>query len=270
MKNIRLSLIITTYNSPAMLTRVLNGVLRQHHLPDEVIVADDGSGEETLRTVNQFKKKFPSPLHHVWQEDCGFRVAEIRNRAIKKASGDYLVFLDGDCIPAPHFIADHLRLAEAGCFFQGKRVLVNRSLSEKFTFSEIAILRKLILYWLKGQLENGHHLLRLPIIPSLYSKSTRGIRSCNTGLFKRDIESVNGYNQDFTGWGREDSELAVRLYNYGLKKKEHPFMAICFHLWHMQYDRNNLELNDKLLNRSIESDEYICTNGLRKISSNPL
>lgn len=253
-----------------MLARVLTGVVSQYHLPDEVIVADDGSGEETFRVINRLKESFPCPLHHVWQEDCGFRVAEIRNKAIKKACSNYLVFLDGDCIPGPDFIADHLRLAEAGCFLQGKRILVNEKLSETFTFQNTTILQNLIFSWLKGKLGNGHHLLRIPFFPPLYSKHIKGIRSCNAGLFKKDIESVNGYNQDFTGWGREDSELAVRLYKYGIKKKEHPFMAICFHLWHTQSDRNNLERNDELLNKSIESDKYVCTNGLMQISQNSL
>ncbi|MDY0221981.1 MAG: galactosyltransferase-related protein, partial [Desulfobacterium sp.] len=84
------------------------------------------------------------------------------------------------------------------------------------------------------------------------------------GFFREDLFAVNGFNQDFKGWGREDSELVARLYNYGLRRREHPFMAVCFHLWHLENDRENFMKNDALLNETILSGEYFCKNGLSR------
>ena len=260
----KVSVIITTYNRPDALVRVLEGLKHQTRMADEVIVADDGSGPETADALRHFMKDAPYPLYHVWQEDRGFRAAEIRNKAIQKSSGSYLISLDGDCIPEKHFIDDHLKLAEKGYFYQGKRVIVSKGLTPAFTHEAVNSLPVLIKYFLSGKVSNAHHLIRLPMVPAWTSTSLNGIRSCNMGFFREDIFAVNGFNQDFVGWGREDSELAVRLYRYGLRRKSHGFMAICYHLWHEENDRAGLPVNDALLKQWIESDSYVCSNGLNQ------
>lgn len=257
------SVIVTTYNRPDSLKKVLEGLHQQTVLPMEVIVADDGSTQETTRIVQQTAESSPAcPIHHVRHEDLGFRAAEIRNKAILKSSGDYIISLDGDCIPDRHFIQDHLQLAKPGYFFIGKRVLVEKSLEDVFNFCHTQKILWLTLKALKGQISNAHHLVRLPFIPAATTTKMSGIRSCNMGFFRKDLFAVNGFNQAFQGWGREDSELAVRLYNYGLKRREHPFMAICFHLWHEENDRTNLERNDRLLKDVMDSGLYRCVDGL--------
>jgi glycosyltransferase involved in cell wall biosynthesis len=245
-----------------MLRKVLQGLCHQSRLPDEVIVADDGSGKETLEVISQFMTEATYPLFHVWQEDKGFRVAEIRNKAIKASKGDYLILLDGDCIPERHFVEDHVLLAEKGFFFQGKRVLVSKRFSPDFTCRDANAGFGLLNRVLLQDISNSHHLIRLPFFPALHSSRLSGIRGCNMGFFRKDIFAVNGFNQDFVGWGREDSEIAARFYNYGLKKKEHPFMAICFHLWHEKNDTRQLAVNDEILRKAVESDEYRSSNGL--------
>ena len=258
-----ISVIVTTYNRPDSLKKVLEGLLLQTVLPMEVIVADDGSTQETTHIVEQMAESSPAcPIHHVRHEDLGFRAAEIRNKAILKSSGDYIISLDGDCIPDRHFIQDHRQFAKPGYFFQGKRVLVEKALEDVFNFCHTQKILWLILKALKGQISNAHHLVRLPFIPAVTTTKMSGIRSCNMGFFKKDILAVNGFNQAFQGWGREDSELAVRLYNYGLKRREHPFMAICFHLWHEENDRANLEKNDQLLKEVMDAGRYRCVDGL--------
>ncbi|MFH0731007.1 MAG: glycosyltransferase family 2 protein [Pseudomonadota bacterium] len=256
------SVIITTYNRPEALTKVLNGLRDQTRAADEIIVADDGSEPETLETVCRFQRKFSQPLCHIWHEDEGFRAAEIRNKAILKSTGDYIILLDGDCIPAKYFIGDHLALAENGCFVQGKRVLVNKRLANRFTHEYTKSALTLMRYVFTRDISNRHHLIRMPYSPAFYSSGLSGIRSCNMGFFRRDIFAVNGFNQNFVGWGREDSELAVRFLGYGLKRKEHPFMAVCFHLWHEENDRKRLAGNDELFRKTVNSNEYICSNGL--------
>ncbi len=259
------SVIVTTYKRPDALKRVLEGLGHQTVLPDEVIVADDGSGPNTREMIRCLRKDSPPYLlHHVWQEDRGFRAARIRNKAILQSRGDYLISLDGDCVPGKHFIADHLRLAEKGFFFQGKRILVGRSLAPLFTHEDANSPHKLLRYAVTNKIRNRHHIIRMTRFPSMTSTSLNGIKSCNMGFFRNDILAVNGFNEDFVGWGREDSELAVRLFVYGLKRKGHPFMAICYHLWHEEQNRNRLSINDELLRMAVQAHGYTCRNGLVK------
>ncbi len=259
----KVTLIITTYNRPDALLRVLEGLMLQIRPADEIIVADDGSGEKTQETVQKYMSG-SLPLLHVRHEDKGFRAARIRNLAIRESKGDYIVLLDGDCIPGRFFIKDHLDLAEKGLFFQGKRILVGQGLAGSFTHADADSAGTLLKYAFSGKISNSHHLLRLPFFPALVSKGMDGIKSCNMGFFREDIFAVNGFNQNFVGWGREDSELAIRFFKSGLNKKEHPFRAVCFHLWHEENDRDRLKINDDILRKIKESNEYTCSNGLVK------
>ncbi|QTA84352.1 glycosyltransferase family 2 protein [Desulfonema magnum] len=261
----KLSVIITTYNRPDMLRKVLEGLCHQTRPAYEVIIADDGSGPETLEVVRRFMDDALLPIYHVWQEDLGFRSSEIRNKAIRKSSGEYIIMLDGDCIPEKHFIEDHLCLAEKGFFFQGKRILVSRKLTHIFSYKDTDSKMRLLKHFVSGNISNSHHLVRLPFLPPYSLTRLNGIRGCNMGFFREDIFAINGYNQAFVGWGREDSELAVRFYKYGLKRKEHPFMAVCFHLWHEENNRKRLDKNDQLLKKAIDSDQHKCLNGLLQI-----
>ncbi|WP_373499836.1 glycosyltransferase family 2 protein [Desulfococcus sp.] len=256
----KISIIVTTYNRPEALAAVLEGLRRQTEPPGEVIVADDGSGPETAGTVREAAGRMPWPLSHVWQEDRGFRASAIRNRAILACTGSYIVLLDGDCIPDRHFVGDHRALAQPGFFFQGRRVLVGKGMAGRFTASQ-ANAGRLRLFFAR-EIENAHHLIRLPWFPALTTTRMGGIRSCNMGFFRGDIFAVNGFNADFTGWGREDSELALRFYRLGLKRKDHPFRAVCFHLWHPENPREGLERNETLLRDAMASEDYECKNGL--------
>ncbi|MFC1830251.1 glycosyltransferase, partial [Thermodesulfobacteriota bacterium] len=195
----KVSVIITTYNRPGSLVKVLDGLRHQTRTADEVIVADDGSGPDTSDALQRFMKGAPYPLYHIRHEDRGFRAAEIRNKAINKSSGSYIVSLDGDCIPDKHFISDHVLLAEKGFFYQGKRVIVSKGLSSMLTHREVNSLPMLFKYFISGKVSNAHHLIRLPMLPSWRSRRLGGIRSCNMGFFREDIFAVNGFNQDFVG-----------------------------------------------------------------------
>lgn len=257
---LRLSLIITTYNRPDALRRVLEAVAEQSRLPDEVLVADDGSGDSTRACIEAFRLRMPFPTSHVWHPDDGFRAAAIRNRAIRTARHDYLIFLDGDCIPERHFIRDHHRLMADGCFVQGGRVLLDRSISAHIHHRFIQN-RRFRLFFSK-HVGNRHHLIRLPWLPPSSNRRLSGIRSCNIAFFKSDLYAVNGFNEAFTGWGREDSELVARLYNAGRRRRTHPFAAVCFHLWHPALNRSRLAVNDQLLAETVRSRACRCRQGL--------
>lgn len=260
----KISLIITTYNRPDALKKVFESLTIQTRLPDEVLIADDGSGPMTAEFISKISMQTPFQLVHVWQEDQGFRAARIRNEAIKKTSGDYIVLLDGDCVVPKRFIQDHIDLAREGFFSQGKRIVVSENFSPAFVREHANSTPKLIRLFLTGDISNAHHIFHIPWFPCLPSKSLKGIKSCNMAFFRNDIFAVNGFNEDFIGWGREDSELAIRFFNYGLRRRSHPFMAACFHLWHPELSRDRLHDNDDILERALTSNKYTCSNGLEK------
>ncbi|HWR59918.1 MAG TPA: glycosyltransferase family 2 protein [Thermodesulfovibrionales bacterium] len=260
----KVSLIITTYNSPELLDKVVRSSLFQIRLPDEVIIADDGSDDITAAAVQQFFKVSPVPMFHVWQEKRGFRAAKIRNEAIKQSSGDYIVLLDGDCVVNRHFIADHISLAEKGYFIQGKRVHISRDAVSKFNHRSVNSTKALCGMVFRGEISNIHHLVRLPHSPCIRNRRLRGIKSCNMSFFRQDIIAVNGFNEDFVEWGNEDSELACRFFRYGLRMKLNNFMAVCFHLWHPT-NKTFTNVTQKLLEATLASKEYVCKNGLAKL-----
>jgi glycosyltransferase involved in cell wall biosynthesis len=260
---LKVSLIITTYNSPEALDKVVRSTLSQTRPPDEVIIADDGSDQDTARMAERFSGVAFFPVLHVWQEDKGFRLAKIRNEAIKKSSGDYVILLDGDCVVNRHFIADHISLAEEGYFIQGKRVHIGRDAVAAFDHESVNSVWALCGMVLRGDISNIHHLIRFPFFPSIRNRNLKGIKGCNMSFFRRDILAVNGFNEDFVKWGNEDSELACRFFEYGLTKKLHHFMAICFHLWHPT-NKTFTDENRKLLEATIVSREYFCENGIIK------
>ncbi len=263
---VNVSIIVTTYNRPAALVNVLSGLANQIRPADQVIVADDGSNQETAMAIKKLSTAVSYPLLHVWHEDQGFRAAKIRNEAIRQSSGDYIVLLDGDCIPNRHFVKDHIRLARKGSFFQGKRVLVKKMAADAFEWQHANSPQILLKRMLSGRLGNAHHLLRCAWYPLMNAPGLSGTRSCNMGLFRSDLFAVNGFNEDFEGWGREDSELVARLYSYGLKRKVHPYMAICFHLWHAENSREQLARNDDMLRKALLSNDYYAPRGLVKRS----
>src|SRR4029077_15497863 len=138
------SLIISTYNRPQALAKVLAGVERQLYPPREVLIADDGSTEPTRSLIEQWKDRSRVPVIHLWHPDEGFRKTIILNRAINKAQGEYVVFLDGDCVPHARFIGDHEALAEKGFWVQGRRCFVKSDYVGEFNPASTSIWRWLI------------------------------------------------------------------------------------------------------------------------------
>ena len=256
------SLIITTYNWEKALEQVIKSAFNQSVLPDEMIIADDGSKPSTKELIRGFQKDSPISLIHSWQEDLGFRAAMSRNKAIARASNEYLIIIDGDIVLHPDFIRDHQKHAEKNQFTIGPRVILSEQTSNLIFNQKI----NSISYFTKG-IRNRKNTVRSPILTKLFSTQTtslKGIRSCNMGFLKEDAIKINGFNEDFTGWGREDSEFAVRLFNAGLKRKNIKFNAIGYHLYHPENTRKNLQKNDEILENSISSKIIRCDNGLDK------
>jgi glycosyltransferase involved in cell wall biosynthesis len=256
---VQISVIVTTYNRPDALRAVLDGLADQSDRGFEVLVADDGSRDDTRLLVEATGAAFPAPLTHVWQEDQGFRAGAARNRASERASGEYLLFLDGDCIPRPDYIAQHRRLAERGWMVAGNRVL----LAETFTRTALAEQLPLHAWTLsdwrlarrRGDINRTLPLTSLPLGPvrKLAAHRWQRVRTCNLGVWTTDFGIVGGFDESFEGWGFEDSDLAVRMLNAGVRRKEGAFATGVLHLWHRENDRRHEGRNWQLLQERIRT-----------------
>ena len=243
----KLSLIVTTYNRPDALNAVLDALSCQTESgPFEVIIADDGSRQDTIDLIKSRCTHFPVPLLHIWQEDLGFRAAAARNRATALASGDYFIFIDGDCLPLPDFCAQHRRLMETGWCVAGSRIL----LSAEFTPALLGHTRPAyVVHWThtewKAAVSRGEankasacRRWRLGPLRKIGAHRWQRVRTCNLGVWRDDFFAVNGFDESFCGWGYEDSDFAVRLIRHGVKIKDGRFAVPVLHLWHKENDRS--------------------------------
>ena len=259
-ETITLALIINTFNQPDYLSRVLRAVSRQSVPPEEVLLADDGSADETKAVFEQWRAAQKFRCEHAWQEHQGFRRARVLNQAIARAHSEYLVFLDGDTIPHPRFVADHRALAGESRFVQGHRALIGEKAAAWFGENNFSADRRRAL--LQNQISGLKNSFRWPFAFRKINHRLRGIRGCNLAIWRSDLVRVNGYNEAFVGWGREDSELAVRLKNSGVRRLDVRGRALCYHLWHPPVSRAELAGNDEILARAILEEHTRCERGL--------
>lgn len=250
------SLIITTYNQKERLALVLDSVRDLAVLPTEVLIADDGSTQDTRVLIESFAHDFPCPLRHIWHEDRGFRASEIRNKAIKAARGEYIIIIDGDMILEPHFVVDHLTYAKPKVCLQGSRVILDsketKNLIEccqkgcerayKIAFNKGGIKAKrigVLAQWIyrASKVDYGVFQTR---------ELVKGVRSCNMSFFKADCEAINGFNESFVGWGREDSEFVARFLFNGGQLRRLKFAGVAYHIYHDENPRDMLEVNHNI------------------------
>jgi glycosyltransferase involved in cell wall biosynthesis len=259
-QRLRSTLIVTTFNWPAALELTLKSIARQSRAPDEIIVADDGSGPETAQVVERWKGRLGAPVQHLWQPHEGFRLARSRNRAIAAASGDYLMIVDGDMVLHRHFVADHLNAARPGSFIQGVRLLTEGTTAQRMLHEG-----SLDLHVFSSGIRRRRHAVRnLALSRLLFWERTgqSAIRGCNQAYWKSDLLHVNGFNEAFVGWGREDNEIAARLYNVGVRRRNLKFQALAIHLHHPPRQPQGVNPNDAILHQAIERGETWCRLGL--------
>jgi glycosyltransferase involved in cell wall biosynthesis len=259
----KVTLIITTYNSPSLLILCLESIENQTVSPYEVIIADDGSNNETRDLITSFNKGSDIDIIHSWQKDIGFRAARSRNNALLKSSGDYIVLIDGDMIIHSNFIQDHIINAEHGFFVQGSRVMLSKKQTKKSL-----IQNKTKFSFLSLGLMNRKNAIHSQFLSQTFLKKKNfinGIRSCNMAFYLKDCLNINGFNNDFVGWGREDSEFVVRLINSGIQRKNIRFCAIQYHLWHNENNRESLKRNDLILEAAIKTRAQWCENGIKSM-----
>lgn len=265
-----ISLIISTYNNPTYLIYSLESAARQSVLPDEVIIADDGSTDSTRIVIQEFSSRAPFPVIHIWHPDQGFRLAKIRNEAAVESRGGYIIQIDGDIIMGRHFIEDHITMSRPNTILYGSRTI----LSEQFSLNnDLTNLNFLTVNRLGNR--NIMNSLRCITVAKLMAdtyKNNYSIydgRGCNMSFYKEDFFAVGGYDENFEGWGLEDTDLNLRFYNYGCKKRMLKFAAVAFHLYHKEVERasNADSPNLRILNQHITGHTTFIKNGTAKYLS---
>ena len=235
----RIAVIVSTYERPDALDAVLRSLAEQTYRRFEIVVADDGSGPDTRELVARHAEKSDLDFRHVRQEDRGYRLAAIRNRAAAATEQPYVVFLDGDCLVRPDYLERHARLAEPRHFVHGSRVRLDPRLSRSAIAREQAAIEgwsaaRWLGEWLRGRVDRFMPLLRLPLGPLRHMSPRRwqGVKGCNLALWRSDFLAVNGFDEGFEGWGFEDNDLVVRLLRHGVRRKEGRYAVPVLHLWH--------------------------------------
>jgi glycosyltransferase involved in cell wall biosynthesis len=275
-----ISVIVSTYNRPDALEAVLLSLLDQTDTRYEIIIADDGSAEPTQAVVQKFQhtaaqarltRSTAPQVIHAWHSDDGFRLSAVRNLGVHASAGDYLIFLDGDCVVRSNFVARHRTLAEAGFMVSGSRVL----LSEKWTARALqagdapAAARRSILYWLIQRLRgNANKVVPLLVMPDSGLRHYRKVRwnrikGCNLGIWRKDYAAVNGCDETFVGWGHEDADLVLRLARHGVRRKSGACSTEIFHLWHKENTRTTESANRHRVEQRMASGVTQADVGLR-------
>jgi glycosyltransferase involved in cell wall biosynthesis len=254
---------------------VLRSLARQTDRNFEIVVADDGSGQEIRGAIAAWSPRFGVPIKHVWHEDNGYRLPEIRNKAIRASAGRYVIWLDGDCIPRHDFVAAHRTLAEPGYFVAGNRVLLSENLSRRILAEkrepETWSIGCWMMLWMRGEANRALPVLRLPLGPlrKLYPKRWEGVRGANMAYFREDLERVDGFDASYVGWGPEDSDVVIRIIRSGVKRKDGRFATGVLHLWHKEADRSRLQANRAKLNDLLASDRVRALRGLSALDGRP-
>jgi glycosyltransferase involved in cell wall biosynthesis len=237
---VKISVVVSTFNNPASLQKCLWGFCCQSRRDFEVVIADDGSGDDTRQLIAQFTPQAPFPLRHAWQEHQGFRKARILNQAIRQCAGDYLIFTDGDCVPRGDFVLAHSRYAKPRYFIAGgSHVNIPEAVHARFTREDIEQQLVFRREWLqKRGMNAGKYRYRLTSSPGLalvldlLTPRPGVFVGCNSSAWKRDVESVNGFDESYTGYGSEDKDLGARLTHHGIRSRRLKYSLVCIHLDH--------------------------------------
>ena len=265
------TLLLATYEMPRHLELVLTGLDRQTYRDFEIIICDDGSSAQTKEIIEKFSGQSSLAVKHLWQEHQGFRKCKILNAALSEAQGDTLIFLDGDCVPHRDFVYDHVTQQETGRFLAGRRVELGETISSGLTAQEVKDgffdfpRPKLIWSVFKGETSHLQRTLRFSIEAvrkKLGMEKIDDLKGCNYSVAKSDLLAINGFDEDYEGYGREDTDIEIRLTNLGLMIKSLKGLALQFHVWHPR--REFTPKNDDRLEIVRSSKKVRCKNGLIK------
>ena len=242
---------VTTFNQPRVLEHVLCSLDKQTIRAAQIVVADDGSSPGCLDIVRRWSNNLPIAL--VWQPNDNFRASRIRNLAVLKAKGNHLIFIDGDCLVPETFIESHQKLVQPGWVVSGGRQLLDKRRSSEILARGLNNDR----LWFRGL-----KFLRLPLgfLRNLQSKQWGLFRTCNVGLLKSDFLAVGGFDERFRGWGREDSDLIVRLLHLGRRIRNGRLSSCVLHFWHEKQSRARLSSNEEMFQDTLADDSVVVAN----------
>ena len=250
---LKTAIVITTFNQPNFLELVLETALRQKTAPYEIIVADDGSKEETERVVRNAAKESPVTIKHVWQEDLGFRLNHSRNNAIAVAEADYLILVDGDCFLGDYFVHDHVQFARPGRYVAGTRGNVNKKLRKKILETRNTKLN----FFTRGT-SKKFNLIRSRLLATLLSRYQSkeptetpgpltwrpGVAGANLAFFRADAEKVNGFNEAMTYHGFDDLEFCARLERSGVRRFKIYHYGVNYHFKHDPHPNSIIPMHE--------------------------
>jgi glycosyltransferase involved in cell wall biosynthesis len=251
-----LTLIITAHKQSTNLKCILGLLELVSDSNLEIIVTEDGQDPDTLKVVAAYSNSLR--IQHISQEHTGMRRSRILNAALRIASGDYIIFLDGDCIPQRHFLTDHRKLAEHGYFIQGRRAYIKEPSVDRFIKHPTPF--SFLKLWFKGQASGFYKGFRLPWGFIKQNRELKGTLGCNIAAWKADLYAVNGFDEAFEGWGREDSDLIARLYVLGLKRKFVHAHCVVYHLNHPKLPP--CVQNNSLLEAALQKNSLRCAHGI--------
>ena len=267
-----LSLVIAVYNAVRYLEFILEALKRQSFKEFEVIIADDGSGHGIRELIERFRPHIDFPIQHLWQEDTGFRKNVMLNKAIMAAQTDYIVFIDGDCVPHRHFVLDHWKNRKEKGLLCGRRVNFSKEICDDLTLDDIRngsferLSFKLLMDGLMARSYNLEDGLRFEssILRTMLHWNQARILGCNFSVEKSMLEQINGFNEDYEAAGvGEDTDIAYRFELIGGKLYTLRFLAVLFHLYHPQTRVG--EENNNIFKRVVAEREAVCRHGLRKL-----
>lgn len=265
------SIIIAFYNNIDLLKIILFALENQYDNNFEVIIADDGSKEDVVAEICRIKARYSYSIGHVWHEDKGFRKNKILNKAVQATSNEYIIFIDGDCIPQEFFVLDHLTNAESGVFLNGRRVDLSAFFSRKITSvrPEVFFKENLFLmfaeyiFFRKGKnVEKGLRFTN-NILSSWLNRKRKGIIGCNFSLYKKDLMYINGFDERYEAAGvGEDTDIEFRLKLAKFRCKNIFYLANQLHIYHKQLPRDRV--NDDIYASVVKSGEYYTPWGITK------
>ena len=271
MTAVHTSIIVLTYRRVPALLAVLRALAPQCTPQHEVLIADDGSPEADVQALCDGLPAFVCQVRHVWHPDTGFTASRARNLAALHSVGQRLIFLDGDCVPQPHFLALHHRLQRPGEFVNGSRVLIGPALTAQVEAGAVDLGSASWWQWLRwrahGDVNKLLHRWPWPSAP-LRRQSRfvwKGIRSCNLALWRDDLWAVNGFDESFEGWGHEDADLVLRLHHQGLVRRNGFLATEVYHLWHRENARTQASKNRQTVLERSHTGQIQALQGLAQL-----
>ena len=259
-----ISVVLATYNWPQALRFCLQCLSEQTDKNFEVVIADDGSTDETAQLIKSCSQSLDIKIKHVWQQDVGFRKAMILNKAMAESAGEYLVFLDGDCLAQPDFIERHRKLSQSGVMVTGSRVLLGKILTEQLCESGYWSYKNFVSnafsYRLTGELNKIFPLIfKVPDNSMRLYKNFvwRRIKGCNMAAWREDALKIQGFDENLQGWGHEDADFVFRLQQAGIRRKSGAWATEVLHLWHLSASQENATKNAEIVRAKILAKDHL-------------